>query len=300
VSNNYIAPKYGKKKRIFTDDNVFNGIIILLLCIMVFMVIYPVLYTFFASISNGWAVDMGQVMFFPVGTNFNAYIRVASDPLFWRSYWNSVVITASGSAIAMFLAVTAGYAYSKKTMPGFKPLMFLMLFTMWFNAGLIPTYINLSELGLLNMFGLIIMGGTGGFTIIVMKSAYQSIPDGLLEAAYVDGANDLQAFWWVAVPSVKPTIAVFWFFAAIGRWNAWLWASIMVQEHQMPLQLYLRRYVIQRQDMVENVEALAAAAYSPTTLIYALIFTSLLPILIAFPFMQKFFKRGIFEGGIKA
>ena len=299
--NNFSAAKYGKKK-FFTDDRIFNSIIKSLLAIMVFLIMYPLLYTLFASLSSGWAVDTGQVRFFPVDFTTSAYTTVASDPMFWRSYLNSVILTATGSTWSMFLAITAGYAYTKKSMPGFKLFVFILIFNMWFSAGMIPMFNNLRELNLLNFFGLIIMGGAGSFTVIVIKTAFMTIPDGLLEAAYVDGANDLQAFWFVAVPSIKPTIAVFWFFAAIGRWNSWLWASIMLsREEQIPLQLYLRNYIILRQDMMEAADVLAGSiTHSPTTLIYALIFTSMIPIFIAFPFMQKFFKRGIFEGGIKA
>ena len=291
-----------RRKPIFTSDNIFDFAIKFIIFILVLIVLYPVLFTFFASISSGWAVDTGRVTFFPVEPTFASYRMVIVEPQFWRSYLNSILITSSQTVLTMFVLLMAGFAYTKKDMPGFKLFTFIMLFNMLFSAGQIAQFVNLGELGLRNMAGLILMGsGTGAVSIIIVKSAYQSIPDGLLEASIIDGAHDFQTLWHIAIPSIKPTIAVLAFNQAVGSWNAWIWAQILLNrvEH-IPLQLYLRRFIIQRTAMLEDVEAMIDPSFSSQTLIYALIFCALLPVLVVFPYMQKYFKRGIFEGGIKA
>jgi len=290
------------KKKFITGDRVFNFVIKCILGLLVLLIMYPVMYTFFASISSGWAVDTGQVVFWPVDMTFASYRLVIVEEMFWIAYRNSIFITAAQTIMTMFVLLMAGYAYTKKEMPGFRLFTIIMLISFFFSAGMIPQFLNLGELGIQNMAGLILMGGgTGMFSIIIVKSAYQAIPDGLLEASVVDGCNDFQTLWYIAIPGIKPTIAVLAFQQAIGSWNAWIWAQILLrQETHQPLQLYLRNFIIRRTAMLEEVDAFFDSAFSSQTLIYALIFLSMLPIIVVFPYMQRYFKRGIFEGGIKA
>jgi len=290
------------RKKIFTGDRVFDFLVKLIIGVLVFIIMYPILYTFFASISSGWAVDTGQVTFFPVNPTLASYREVIVEPQFWRAYGNSIIITTLQTSLTMFVLLTAAYAYTKKDMPGFKLFTILMLITFFFNAGQIPQFVNLGELGLRNFAGLILLGsGTGMISILIAKSAYQGIPDGLFEAAILDGANDFQILWHIAIPSIKPTIAVLAFQQGVASWNAWLWANILLRsDEQIPLQLYLRNFIIRRTAMMEEVDAFLDPALSSQTLIYALIFAAMIPVIIVFPYMQRFFKRGIFEGGIKA
>ena len=291
-----------KRKRIFTNDNIFDFFVKFIICVAVFIIMYPILFTFFASISSGWAVDTGQVIFFPVDVTFQSYMQVITESQFWRSYLNSIVLTGSQTILTMFVLLTAAYAFTKKQMPGFKFFTIAMLITFFFSAGQVPQFINLGELGLQNFLGLVLMGsGTGMVSILIVKSAYQGIPDGLLEASIIDGCNDFQTLWHIAIPSIKPTIAVLAFNQGVGSWNAWIWARILLrEERQIPLQLYLRNFIIRNQAMMEDMEAFINPDFSAQTLIYALIFAAMLPIIIVFPYMQRYFKRGIFEGGIKA
>jgi len=179
----------------------------------------------------------------------------------------------------------------------------MMLFTMWFGAGLIPRFILFSDLNLRNPLGLIIGGGASAFFIIVVRSAFKNVPKELYDAAAIDGANDFQVFTNVGMPSIKPTIVVFWFMSAMGTWNAWLWASVLLRDiNHIPLQLFVRQ-MIQRIDELAEMDTITdifEQLHSPLTTTYALIMMSMIPVLIVFPIMQKYFKRGIMEGGIKA
>ena len=291
-----------RRKKILTGDNLFDFCVKFIIGLAVFLILYPVLFTFFASISSGWAVDTGRVIFFPVDVTFASYMQVVTESQFWRSYLNSILITGSQTILTMAVLLMAAFAFTKKQMPGFRLFTILMLITFFFSAGMVPQFINLGELGLRNMAGLILMGGgTGMISILIVKSAYQGIPDGLLEASIIDGCNDFQTLWHIAIPSIKPTIAVLAFNQGVGSWNAWMWASLLLREERLiPLQLYLRNFIIRNQAMMEDMEAFINPDFSATTLIYALIFAAMLPIIVVFPYMQRYFKRGIFEGGIKA
>ena len=291
-----------RRKKLLTHDNVFDFFVKFIICFAVFIILYPIMFTFFASISSGWAVDTGRVIFFPVNPTLESYRMVVTEQQFWRSYLNSIFITSTQTILTMFVLLLAAFAFTKKEMPGFRIFTILMLITFFFSAGQVPQFMNLGELGLRNMTGLILMGsGTGMVSILIVKSAYQGIPDGLLEASIIDGCNDFQTLWYIAIPSIKPTIAVLAFNQGVGSWNAWIWASILLREERlMPLQLYLRNFIIRNQAMLDDMEAFINPEFSAQTLIYALIFAAMLPIIIVFPYMQRYFKRGIFEGGIKA
>jgi len=292
-----------KSKGFFSDDSIFNFLNVLFICLLVFIVAYPVLYSFFASISSGQAVDAGWVVFFPREITFAAYEAIFQENLFWRSYANTIMYTAGASTFTMTLTLTAAFALKYKQLHFMRLINWFMMITMFFGAGLIPTFILMSDLNLRNPLGLIIMGGASAFTIIIVRSAYMGVPGDLYDAAEIDGANDWLVFRKVGLPSIKPTIVVFWFMSAMGTWNAWVMASVLLRdENHIPLQLFLRRIVIQMQELGEmaTIADQFAMVHSPLTTIYALIIMSMIPVFIVFPVMQKYFKRGIMEGGIKA
>jgi len=292
-----------KSRRFFSDDSIVNFVNIFLICLMVFIVAYPVLYLFFASISSGTAVDRGAVIFFPREITFDAYRNIFTYQLFWRSYANTIGYTIATSTFSMSITLTAAFALTYKKLHFMRLINFFMMITMFFSAGIIPTFIVMNDLNLRNPLGLIIFGGASAFTIIIIRSAFYNVPRELFDAAEIDGANDFQVFTNVGLPSIKPTIVVFWFMSAMGTWNAWIWASILLrQEEHVPLQLFLRRIIIRMEDIGEmaTIADQFAMVHSPLTTIYALIVMSMLPIFVVFPIMQRYFKRGIMEGGIKA
>jgi putative aldouronate transport system permease protein len=228
-----------------------------------------------------------------------AYAHVFQSNLFWRSYANGVFLTVAGSVFTMLVSLTGAYALSKRYLPGVRFFNFFVVFTMWFSAGTIPIFLNLQGLNLLNYGGLIIGFGISAFSIIVVRSAFAGVPSELQEAARIDGANEFQNFFHVSLPSIKPAIATVWLLAAINRWNGFFWAMIIIREERwIPLQVYLRTLIVERTAIIEGGDFFLAE-HSTVTIIYAVIVLSIVPILAVFPFMQRFFKRGIMEGGLK-
>jgi len=288
-------------KKIFTNDRIFNIINIFLISIFVFMVLYPVFYTFAASISSGRAVDTGRVTFFPVEMTLSAYQTAISDAMFWRSYANAIFITVFGTMFNMFLSLTGAYALSIKALPGNRVFNLLLVITMWFSAGMIPMFINFQDLGLLDSYwGVIIGFGANAFNIILLRGAFSGVSSEMIEAAKIDGANDLQTFWKIALPSIKPTMVTVWVMYGIGRWNGFFWTMIMLRREEMvPLQVYLRRLIIDREANIEFIQVATEVTHSHSTLIYAIIVLSMIPILLIFPYLQRFFKKGLMDGGVK-
>ena len=238
--------------KILNENRIFNFIIKFILTIFTIMVVYPLLYVFFASISSGRAVDTGQVIFFPREITFAAYSYIAADMDFWRSWLNSIILTVGGSIFSMFVSVTGAFALSRKSMPGVRIFAFILLFTMWFSAGMIPTFLNLSELGLLNFGGLIVAFGLSPFIVIILRSAFLSVPKEIEEAAIIDGANDFHVLHHISLPSIKPTIVVAWLMYAMQRWNGFFWAMIVLSDiRHVPLQVYLRLLIIEREQQIE-------------------------------------------------
>jgi len=289
------------KNKFFTNDRVFNVINTTLIAIFVIMVLYPVFYTIAASISSGRAVDTGRVTFLPVEITLSAYRSTIADAMFWRSYWNAIFITVFGTLFSMFISLTGSYALSKKDLVGHRVLNLLLVLTMWFSAGMIPMFVNFQELGMLNShWGLIVGFGVSAFNIILLRGAFGGISSEMFEAAKIDGANELQVFYKIAVPSIKPTMVTVWVMYAISRWNGFFWAQIMLHEIELvPLQVYLRRIIIDREANLEFLQVAGEVTHSQSTLIYAVIVLSMIPILIIFPYLQKFFKKGLMDGGVK-
>lgn len=287
-------------KKWFTDDAIFDTINKVLITIFSFMVAYPLLYVLFASISSGFAVDTGRVTFFPVDFTLAAYYETWGNMVFWRAYANSIFLTATGTAFSMLVGLSGGYALSKKHLPGNRFFNFMMLFTMWFSAGMIPIYLNLQSLSLLNYAGLIIGFGVAPFAIVILRSAFASVPKEIEEAGLIDGVNEFQSFWHIAIPSIRPAMVTVSLMYGIMRWNGFFWAMIVVTEEQwMPLQVYLRRLIILREGQWESAEFFALAGHSQQTIIYSVIIMSIIPILLLFPFIQKVFKKGVMDGGLK-
>ena len=288
------------RKKFFTEDRTFNFFNKFLTLFFTFLVFYPLMFILFASISSGHMVDTGQVTFFPRELTFSAYRVIWTDWLFWRSYANAIFLTVVGSLFSMIVSTTGAYALSKKYLPGNRIFNFMVLFTMWFSAGMIPTFLNLQQLGMLNYAGLILGFGVSAFNIVILRSAFIGVPGELLEAGKIDGANEFQLFRSIAVPSIRPAIATVWLLYGIGRWNGWFWAMVVIHDEQwIPLQVYLRQLIVERSVQVEAADFVILADHSIATVIYATIICSIIPILIVFPFMQKVFKRGIMEGGLK-
>ncbi|AZB42478.1 carbohydrate ABC transporter permease [Bacillus sp. FJAT-42376] len=264
--------------------------------------IYPFIYVFSASISSAQAVISGEVILLPKDITFLSYFKVLEDPAIWTAYGNTIFYTVAGTAVNLVFTICGAYPLSKKRLRGKALIAFFIAFTMWFQAGIIPTYLNFKELGLLDTrTGILIGFAISTFLVFILRSFFQSIPDSLEESAKVDGANDLQILMKIYLPLSKPALVTVGLFYAVARWNGYFWAMVLLNdEGKIPLQVMLKKLIV---EMTVSEQVLSAGdvmmEFSRETIIYATIFISILPIIIVYPFLQKYFVKGTMLGGIK-
>jgi putative aldouronate transport system permease protein len=278
--------------------SVFNHIFLTLLA---FATLYPFLYVLSASISAGDAVVNGRVMLWPVDVTLDAYRQVFKEESIWLAYANTIFYTVVGTVINVLLTIMGAYPLSKKRLMGREVIGFFIAFTMLFSAGMIPFYLNLRDLSLLDSrIAILFAFGITTFNVIILRSFFQSIPEEMEEAAKVDGASDFRIMWNIVLPLSKPSIAAISLFYAVGRWNSYFWAMIILQdERKIPLQVLLNKLVVEMKPTAEMIGAMDAVAYSQETVIYATIIVSVIPIVIVYPFIQKYFVQGVMIGSIK-
>ncbi|MFI8684998.1 carbohydrate ABC transporter permease [Rossellomorea sp. NPDC077527] len=264
--------------------------------------IYPFIYVLSASISSSQSVIRGDVLLFPKDITFEAYTRVLTEPGIWIAYGNTIYYTVVGTAFSLFVTICGAYPLSKRRLKGRSAIAFFIAFTMWFNAGIIPTYLNLKDLGLLDTRTAIIVGfAVSTFLVFIMRSFFQNVPDSLEESAKVDGANDFQVLWKIFLPLSKPALITVGLFYAVNRWNGYFWSMIVLKdENKIPLQVLLKKLIVEMSVSEQMMGAFdVASQYSKETIIYATIVISILPIVLVYPFLQKHFVKGTMIGGVK-
>jgi putative aldouronate transport system permease protein len=271
-----------------------------LLTLLAIMCVYPFIYVLSASFSSANAVLTGKVVLLPKDITFEAYARILAQPGLWTAYANTIFYTVVGVTVNLFLTICGAYPLSKKRLMGKSMIAFLVAFTMWFNAGLIPTYLNFKELGLLDTrTGIIIGFGISAFLVFIMRSFFQSIPDSLEESAKVDGANDWQILWKIYLPLSKPALVTVGLYYAVSRWNSYFWSMVLLHdENKIPLQVLLKKLIVEM-NLNDEMMMGASANLSQETVIYATIIISILPIVLIYPYIQKYFEKGTMIGGIK-
>ena len=268
--------------------------------------LYPFVYAISASISGAHAVDYGEVILFPKDIQFEAFARMFNDNTFWNAYTNTLFLTVYGTIWSMLVSILGAYALSKKRLLFRRLFNFFLVFTMWFSAGLVPQYLNyldtkavFNTLGIMDDKWLVVIAmGMGAMNIILLRNAFEGVPSDIEEAAVVDGATEFQVLTKVFIPMSKSTIATVALFFGIGRWNGYFWARQMISNsNEHPLQVYIR---LKLEDFTDS-DYLAGwnEIYSPDSVIYALIVCSIVPILIIYPFIQKYFAKGVNVGGVK-
>lgn len=288
--------KQTKGEEIFAVCNYF------ILGLFAVCTVYPFIYVLSASFSSGEAVVEGSVWLFPVQFNCDSYKEVVKQSGIWLAYSNTIFYTVVGTAFSLLITICGAYPLSKKRLPGRSFLSFMIAFTMLFSAGMVPVYLNLRSLGLLNTrTGLIVAFSISTFLVIILRTFFQSIPEEMEEAATIDGASNWQILWKIFLPLSKPALATIGLFYAVGKWNGYFWAMVMLRDDgKMPLQVLLIKLIVSMRPN-ENVVADAGAVvdYSLETVIYATIIISVLPIIIVYPYIQKFFVKGIMIGSLK-
>ncbi len=286
-------------------DKLLTGFIYFILGLCGIACLYPFVYVLSSALSSGAAVTTGQVTLFPVDFNLESFEYVVSDKVFWTSYANTMFYTIVGTVYSMALSSTGSYALSRKKLRGRKFFNLIVVFTMWFNAGMIPTYLNFYNLGWIenNRWGIVCAFGIQAFNIVLLRNYFENVPESLEQAAMIDGANDFRIFWQIFMPLSKPALITVTLYYAIGRWNGFFWTMLLITDiNKMPLQVWLRQKIIEKNalaDDVANIIKMNDVMYNVDTIIYAIIVCSMIPVIIVYPYIQKYFTKGIMVGGVK-
>ena len=296
--SSYAINNEGRGYRVFS---VVNTIFLILVAIAT---LYPVYFVIIASISdpNKMVANYGLMMLPHFPLSVASYKLVFQHSLLISSFGNTLFIVFVGVTINMILTILGAYTISLKDSMLRKPLSYMFMFTMYFSGGIVPAYLNVKQLGMLNsLWALIIPGAISTYNMLIMRSAIDGIPDSLMEAAKLDGASHLRRILNVVVPLTGATSAVLILYYAVGHWNAWFNASLYILKPvKYPLQLVLRQVLILGEDseMVSGMDAGAEIA-AAMLIKYALIVVSTAPIMVLYPFLQKFFVKGVMLGGVK-
>jgi putative aldouronate transport system permease protein len=286
-------------------DRAFNVVNYTILTLFLLVILYPLVYVVSASFSDGAAVIAGKVVLWPVNFSLFAYQKVFSYPLIWSGYGNSLFYAVVGTLVNVTMTLIAAYPLSRRDLPGKNIILALFLFTLFFSGGLIPTYLLVKDLGLRNTrWALIIPQALSVFNLLIAITFIRtSIPVELLEASQLDGCSDIQYFTRVLLPLSTPLIAVLALFYAIGHWNQFFAALLYLTNKDLfPLQIILRDILISSQvdmSMIEDIKSMAAREALRELLKYALIVVASVPVLIIYPFAQRYFVKGIMLGSVK-
>lgn len=270
--------------------------------IIVVLVAYPLYYIVIASFSNPFAVQSGEVMFSIVGFTTESYKEAFRTDGLWMAYANTVFYTVFGVIINMLFTTTMAYALSKPRLLFRKQFNLLVVITMWFNAGMLPFYVTLRNYNMLDSrFTMLIAFAINAYNVMVMRSFFEQVPASLEEAAFIDGANNIKTFFAVYLPLSKPALITVSMFYAVTRWNGYFWAmNILTDDDKIPLQVLLKKLLVDRVAGAEEAAIITqASTTSPTTVIYALIIIAIIPMIVAYPFVQKYFKTGATMGAVK-
>ena len=298
-----------KKKKIGWFD-VGNYIFMLFVLLIT---VYPLYFTVIASFSEPSAVASGEVIWKPVGFTLDSYKQVFAYKQIWMGYLNTIFYTVLGTAFNLFLTIPAAYAVSKKYLPYNKIIMGFFLVTMYFGGGMVPSYLLVKSLGLINSrAALVVISGISIYNLIVTRTYFStSISESLYEASRIDGAGEIRTFLSIALPLAKPIIAVMVLYYAVAHWNDYFNALLYVSDQNLePLQSVLRRVLIQNQNALDESlmqqslqpgELLDSAkrAYAAYTMKYTMVFIASAPLLAAYPFVQKYFVKGVMVGAVK-
>lgn len=302
----------GTKIKKTRSDHIFDVINITLIVIITLLILYPLYFTVIASFSEPYDVVQGNVVFLPSGVTLEAYDYIIRDSRIWTGYRNSILYTVLGTFFNLLLTIPCGYALGKKELPWRKFFTFYFLIPMYFSGGMIPSYLLMKDLNLMNSFlTLIIVGGLSIYNLIITRSFFQtSIPEEIYESARIDGANEFRCFGSIAVPLAKPIIAVMALYYGVAHWNSYFDALLYVSKTALqPLQMVLRSILLLNETALSSLDIensdvdmileMTHRAYVAQAMKYALIMIASAPLLIAYPFVQKFFVKGVMIGSVK-
>lgn len=285
-------------------DRVFIGLVYLFLALVLVIILFPLLNILSSSFSSPAAVTSGKVWLWPVDFTLVGYQAVFQNADIWVGFGNSIFYTIVGTLLNVSFTVMLAYPLSRKTFYGRNIMMMLLVFTMFFDGGLIPNYMLVKSLGLLDSrLAMILPGALAVFQVIIARTFFQSLPGELAEAAEIDGCSDIKFFLKMVLPLSKPILAVLFLMYAVGHWNTYFNALIYLSDSaKFPLQIFLRNLLIlnsENTDMYANINAMLVQQGLKDLLKYSLIVVASAPILIIYPFVQKHFVKGVMIGSLK-
>ena len=294
----------GRKRKLGMSDRLILGVGYFALGLFVLAIISPLVYVVAASFMDPNVLNSQGISFDFKKWTLDAYRRVLENEMIWRGFFNSFFYSTAFTVISVFITLLAAYPMSKKDFVGRGFFNVIFIITMFFGGGLIPTFILINQLHLVNtIWAILIPGAFNVWNMILARTYYQSIPKELREASALDGASELQHFFKIMIPVCKPIIAVLALWSFVGMWNSYFDALIYLNDADLqPLQLVLRSILVQntpQPGMIADIQSTAEMAKVAELLKYATIVVSSLPLLIMYPFFQKYFDQGIMVGSVK-
>jgi len=287
------------------DDKLLYASTDIILFLLLLVVGYPIIYVLSCSFSSGAAVSSGQVLLWPVDFSLQGYKIIFNYKSVWTGFSNTIFYTVVGTTLNMILSVLVAYPLSRPNYQGKGIVTMLFTITMMFSAGIIPSYLLMSNLGLTNTrWALILVGAISTYNMIIIRTYFKnSIPSELIEAARIDGCSELRTLWSVVLPLSKAVLSVVTLYYAVSHWNSYFNAMIYLRDRDLqPLQMVLRDILAASKidlTQIEDPELLAQMTGTADLIKYSLIVVSSAPIIAAYPFVQKFFKKGVMIGSVK-
>lgn len=290
--------KTGKKHK-STYDKIFDWIVNLFMLLTLAVCLLPFIYMIAVSLSDATAIIQNKVTFWPVGINFEAYKQIFNYPNFFRAYGNTFLYTIGGTAISLLLMIMLAYPLSKSFLRGQTIFLKLVIFTMFFAGGLIPNYLLISNIGLTGTrLAMLLPFAINQFNLIILINFFRSMPQEIEEAALIDGLSWWRLLWKIIVPLSKPAIATVGLYSAVFFWNDWFNSLIYLNSSQFPVMLYLRN-IVNGTMMVGDAAGAADKATIAISIKAAVIIVSTLPIIVIYPFLQRYFVKGMTVGSVK-
>jgi len=289
-------------------DKIFNIVNLIILSIVLLIVLCPLIFIVAASFSDPEFVSTGKVFLLPKGFNIEGYRRVFQDIQIMISYGNTVFYTVAGTLLNLALTLPSAYALSRKDLDGRKVLMFFLVFTMYFSGGMIPSYLIVKGLGLYDTRAvMLLIGAVSTYNLIIARTFFANgVPHEIEEAARIDGASQARTFFIIVLPLSKALIGVQSLYYGVGHWNSFFSALIYLSDrNKVPLQLVLREILLRHhisQEMIEgavSIEMQALQLQLATLIKFAIIVVSSVPVMVAYPFLQKYFDKGVMLGSLK-
>lgn len=307
------------KRKIEVSELIFKIIAYVLLIIFSILCVYPLLYALGSTFSSWDAVEQGKVVLWPNGFQIESFKLVFMDNQFWINYSNTLFVTFVGTIWCLVYSILGAYALSKKRLMGRHGFNFFLVFTMWFSAGVIPQYLNYQQTGTImasivggssmydiDLKWLIVLAmGMNATNIILLRNSFEGVPSEIEEAARIDGATELQILLKVYIPMSKATIATVALFFGISRWNGYFWAYKVLstqQQYSWPVQVYMRDFIDKNTNLTLKYNDETADYRNigqATSMVYAMVVLAMIPILVIYPFIQKYFAKGVNMGGVK-